>query len=696
MVSRPEILFPLFRQITHLKGIGPKIAINLSKLRIISPRDLLFSLPNSILIRNPIETVYGAALHDFITVEITVDEHIENQRKDRPYRINVSDVKNTFQLVFFHPRKSWLRETFPLGQRRLVSGKIEFFDGKAQMTHPDFVCFPDERNKIPLSEPIYPLTAGVTQKNFFKANQQILNTLPSLPEWISIPIIEKYKWPNWTEALHAGHSPIKLEDILDNSPARQRLAYDEMLSHQLTLSIARASLRKSKGIANTGNGNMTKKVLDVLPFKITGAQRRVILEIEKDLAEPLRMNRLLQGDVGSGKTLVAMIAMIKAVEAGGQAVIMAPTEILTKQHEANLKPMAECAGIVLESLTGRDKGKERDAKLEALAAGKIQILVGTHAVFQKKVEFNDLRLAVIDEQHRFGVRQRMDLGSKGDAVDILVMTATPIPRSLALTNYGDMELSELDEKPKGRQTIDTVLVANTRLKQVIERLRIAINDGRQAYWVCPLVEESNYLDLAAAEKRAIDLKKELGVENVGLVHGKMSGSEKDKVMADFINKRIKVLVATTVIEVGVDVPNASIIVIEHAERFGLSQLHQLRGRVGRGSDASTCLLLYAPPLGKTAQKRLEAIRETNDGFKIADVDLKLRGAGDVLGVAQSGLPQFRIANLETQSELMKLAQDDARMIISSDPDLTGSRGKAVRNLLYLMGADEYIHLLSVG
>jgi ATP-dependent DNA helicase RecG len=441
---------------------------------------------------------------------------------------------------------------------------------------------------------------------------------------------------------------------------------------------------------------MTNKVLDMLPFEITGAQRRVILEIEKDLAEPLRMNRLLQGDVGSGKTLVAMISMIKAVEAGGQAVIMAPTEILTKQHEANLKPMAECAGIVLESLTGRDKGKERDAKLEALATGKIQILVGTHAVFQKKVEFNDLRLAVIDEQHRFGVRQRMDLGSKGDAVDILVMTATPIPRSLALTNYGDMELSELDEKPKGRQAINTALIANSRLKQVIERLRVAIDDGRQAYWVCPLVEESNYLDLAAAEDRAIHLKKELGVKNVGLVHGKMPDSEKDKVMADFINKKIKVLVATTVIEVGVDVPNASIIVIEHAERFGLSQLHQLRGRVGRGSDASTCLLLYAPPLGKTAQKRLEAIRETNDGFKIADIDLKLRGAGDVLGVTQSGLPQFRIANLETQSELMRLAQDEARMIIFSDPDLTSTRGKAARNLLYLMGADEYIHLLSVG
>jgi ATP-dependent DNA helicase RecG len=696
MSGRPEILFPLFSEITKLSGIGPKIAQNLAKLNIQTPRDLLFTLPQSVVVRNLIKTVSGVPVPSIVTVQITVAEHLENTRKDRPYRIAVSDGVAEFQLVFFHPRKNWLRENYPIGGQRVISGKIEMFDHMLQMTHPDYVCKSENITDIPKSEPIYPLTAGVTQKNLAKASQQVLDRLHNLEEWIDPALIEKYDWPSWKYAIEKSHRPEKKTEISPHSPSRQRLAYDELFSHQLTLAIARSGIRKSKGIETVATGRMSAKIRDCLPFTPTNAQLRVIDEIGSDMAAPFRMNRLLQGDVGSGKTLVAMMAMTGAVEAGGQAVMMAPTEILAQQHLAGLRPLAEQAGIVLESLTGRDKGSERKAKLEALASGKIHILVGTHAVFQKTVMFNDLRLAVIDEQHRFGVRERMDLGAKGKAVDILVMTATPIPRSLALANYGDMDISVLDEKPAGRKPIDTVLVSNTRMTQVVERLMSAIGQGRQAYWVCPLVEESDALNLVAAEDRSQALKLALGEGNVGLVHGRMSSIEKDDVMGRFQTGEIQVLVATTVIEVGVDVPNASIIVIEHAERFGLSQLHQLRGRVGRGSEASTCLLMYVAPLGQTAQKRLEAIRETNDGFEISEVDLKLRGAGDVLGVAQSGLPRFRVADIETQTDLLNTAQKDARMILMKDPTLVSERGQAIRTLLHLMEADKYIRLLSVG
>lgn len=696
MPSRPEILFPLFGQLTQFTGIGPKIAINLSKLNINSPRDLLFTLPHSLLIRNKIETVLDAINNDIIIIEIIVDEHLENQQKNRPYKINVSDAKASFQLVFFHARKNWLWDLFPIGEKVLISGKLEYFDGKAQITHPDYVFKPGNEEQIPTLEPIYSLSAGVTQKTLSKATRQALNLLPMINEWISPSIINKFAWPTWVNALKDAHEPKSINHITFDSPNRLRLAYDEMLAHQLTLAIARENYRKSKGIKNIGNKSLSKKVMEFIPFELTNAQKRVIEEIRNDMSQPFRMNRLLQGDVGSGKTLIAFLCMVTAIEAGGQAVIMAPTEILTKQHEDTLKPLAEKAGIVLESLSGRDKGKERKSKIEAIAAGKIQIIVGTHAVFQESIKYNDLRLAIIDEQHRFGVRQRMDLGNKGDAVDILIMTATPIPRSLALTNYGDMELSEVDEKPIGRKPINTVMVSSSRILEVIDRLKVAIETGNQIYWVCPLVEESEFLELTSAEDRANNLSKVLGKNNIGLVHGKMSGEEKDRVMSDFVDNKIKILVATTVIEVGVDVPNATIIVIEHSERFGLSQLHQLRGRVGRGADASTCLMIYEPPLGKTAKKRLEAIRETNDGFKIANVDLKLRGAGDVLGVSQSGLPKFRMADIETQSHLMEMAKDEARLIMTNDPSLNSQQGKALRNLLYIMGADEYIKLLSVG
>ncbi len=492
------------------------------------------------------------------------------------------------------------------------------------------------------------------------------------------------------------HTPTRNADFAATAPARARLAYDELFAHQLTLALARASLRRAKGVSSPGTGLLQKQVLQSLPYAPTGAQTRAIAEIQGDMANPLRMNRLLQGDVGSGKTLVAFMALLTAVESGGQGVMMAPTEILARQHYDGLAPLAAAAGVRLDILTGRDKGGDRAAKMAALASGDLHILVGTHAVFQKDVHFHNLRLAIIDEQHRFGVAQRMELGAKGQAVDVLVMTATPIPRSLALASYGDMDVSVLDEKPPGRKPIRTALVTTDRMDEVVARLAAGVAEGRQAYWVCPLVEDSELLDYASAEARFQHLRAALGEGVVGMVHGQMPIPEKDAAMARFVAGDTKVLVATTVIEVGVNVPNASIMVIERAETFGLAQLHQLRGRVGRGTAASTCLLMYQAPLGAAGTRRLKVLRDTEDGFVISEEDLAMRGAGDLIGTAQSGLPRFRVADLERQSALMAVAQSDARRLMADDPALTGTRGRAARTLLWLLDQDRAIQLISVG
>ena len=694
--SRPEILFPLFADLTVLDGVGPKSAQNFANMDVERPRDLLFTLPHGCVDRRPRTSLKGLVFPSIATVEVEIGAHQQPSGRGRPYRVMVRDAEMDFQLVFFHAREDWVQKNLPIGQRRLVSGKVEVFDGLAQMVHPDHILRIDENLNLPPFEPVYPLTAGISQKLMYRATRSAMDRAVDLPEWADANLKAERNWPDWLTALTQAHSPQGEQDVAGNSGVRERLAYDELFAHQITLAIARASVRRAKGLETHGDGRLQERVLRALPFSPTAAQTRSIAEIQKDMGKSIRMNRLLQGDVGSGKTLVAFISMLTAVEAGGQAVMMAPTEILARQHLAGLRPLAESAGVRLELLTGRDKGKERAAKLKALVSGEIQIMVGTHALFQKDVELHDLRLAIIDEQHRFGVQQRMDLGSKGRAVDILVMTATPIPRSLALAHYGDMDISVLDEKPPGRKPIETVMVSAGRLDQVVDRLRAAISEGRQAYWVCPLVEESELVAMTAAEDRFKHLRAALGEGNVGLVHGQMRPLDKDKAMEDFIAGRTKVLVATTVIEVGVDVPTATIIVIEQAEHFGLAQLHQLRGRVGRGDEASTCLLLYSGRLGEAAQARLSIMRETNDGFRIAEEDLRLRGAGDLLGVAQSGLPRFRIADLEEQADLMKIAQDDARLFLQTDPKLETERGQAVRTLLYLMEQDKAIRLLSVG
>ena len=695
MSSRPEILFPLFAEIDSLRGVGPKVAKALSAIDVSRPRDLLFTLPHSVVDRRKRETVKGARPSQIVTVEATINRHWLPGKRGQPHRVEVADSQTVFTLVFFRGDAQYLQELLPTGQRRIVSGKIDIYDGRIQMAHPDYALPVGGAEEIPEFEPLYPLTAGVSQKVMRKAAAAALERATDLDEWIDPGQKAKAGWPDWREALARAHAPDG--EGTQAQIARQRLVYDELMAHQLTLGLARTKMRRSAGRSTAGDRRLRDKALAALPFKPTVAQSRAMAEIEADMAEERRMNRLLQGDVGSGKTLVAFNALLAGVEAGGQGALMAPTGILARQHHATLLPLAQAAGVSIEILTSQDRGAARKRKLEALAEGGIDILLGTQAVFQDDVAFADLRVAVVDEQHRFGVQQRLELGRKGAGVDVLVMTATPIPRSMALAQFGDMDVSVLNEKPPGRRSIKTAIIGMDSLEKVIARLREAIAEGRQAYWVCPLVEESEALKtFANAEARHAALRDALGADAVGLVHGQMPVEERDAAMEAFREGRTSVLVATTVIEVGMDVAAASIMVIESAERFGLAQLHQLRGRVGRADAESSCVLLCGQTLSGTAKRRLETIRGTEDGFKIAEEDLRTRGSGDLIGTVQSGLPKFRIADLAANGDLLDIAQSDARTLLHNDPDLESARGRAARTLLWLMERDQAIRLIKVG
>ena len=696
MPGRPEILFPIFAPLDELAGIGPRTARHLQQLGARRPRDLLFTLPRSVLVRREISFVSEGIPSEPVTIKVEVTSHQPANRKGLPYRVWVHDGRQQIPLVFFHAHKDWIEKSLPVGKERIVSGKIEEFNGLKQIVHPDHIREPGTRSELLSAEPVYPLVAGLTQKTMNRSVVAALERAPELPEWISPDTMNSRQWPSWRDALMLSHSPRSEADTSQDFPARERLSFDEMFAHQVALSLARSRLRRQGGRSNTGDGQLAKHVLSRLPFTLTSAQRRVVGEIDRDMARPVRMNRLLQGDVGSGKTIVAFLALLNAVAAGGQGVLMAPTEILVRQHFDKLKPLAETAGLNLARLTGRDKGRRRSEKLDQLRTGCIHVLVGTHAVFQQDVEFSDLRLAVVDEQHRFGVKQRLGLSAKGDAIDVMVMSATPIPRSLALACYGDMDVSKLDEKPPGRHPVKTAIASRNRMASVINRLKSAIESGRKSYWICPLVEESGVSSLTPAENRFTSLQAVLGKDAVGLVHGQMSPAERDAVFDAFSGGTVRVLVATTVVEVGIDVPDATIMIVEHAENFGLAQLHQLRGRVGRGRGESSCLLLYSEPLSGNARQRLKIIRETEDGFRIAEEDLAMRGAGDLLGVHQSGFPEFRIASIENQAGLLRDAHKEARALLELDPDLGTDRGKDVRTLLYLMDVEHSVRLISVG
>jgi len=683
---RPDILNPLFAEVTSLKGVGPGLAKPLERLRIARVVDVAFHLPTGHIDRFPRDELMVSDAGRVIAIPLTVKEHRVSSSPRGPTRVRAEDARgNSVALVYFGGNSGWVKKLLPIGETKVVSGRLDLYGQDLQIVHPDLG---DSAEGFREREAIYPLSEGITSRRLGALAAQAVERSPELPEWIEPGLKAQRGWPDWREALARIHA-----DPAD-AKARERLGYDEVFANQLAMTLVRADTRKRRGRALNGDGRLRDMLR--LPYTLTGAQSRTVREIEGDLAQDAPMLRLLQGDVGAGKTLVAAMAMLIAVEAGAQAAMLAPTEILARQHYETLRKTLAGLPVEIAVLTGRDKGKAREATLMALAAGEIDILVGTHAIFQETVTYRDLALVVVDEQHRFGVAQRMMLSAKGKAPPhLLAMTATPIPRTLTLANYGEMDVSRLDEMPPGRQPIETRVVSEDRLDEVVNALGRHLSDGGQAYWVCPLVEESEKSDLAAAEMRAESLRARFG-ERVGLVHGKMKPAEKDAVMEAFAGGRLGVLVATTVIEVGVDVPNATLIVIEHADRFGLAQLHQLRGRVGRGGGLSRCLLLRGSHLSETSRARLALMRETNDGFRIAEEDLRLRGAGELLGTRQSGEMAFRLATPENMADLMQCAQDDARLLIDRDGGLEAPRGQAARTALYLFERDAGVALLRSG
>lgn len=699
---RPACLNPLFAPAQSLTGIGPRLALLLKKCLILPPGiseprvvDLLWHLPTGVIDRRAEPSTRDAVPGTIATLLVRVLNHKPPPRGNNkvPYKVTCEDDTGRLDLVFFRVERAFVERQLPEGEMRYVSGRVERYGETLQMAHPDYIIAPEARDELPMLEPVYPLTAGLSGKILLKAARQAVDRVPDFAEWQDAAWLKARGWVDFKTSLHRLHRPVDAQDVSNGSAPWQRLAYDELLAGQLALGLVRQTVRTQTGRRISGDGRVRARIADALPFSLTGSQRTALKEIAADLEAPHRMLRLLQGDVGSGKTVVALMAMAIGIEAGAQGALMAPTEVLARQHLETMAPLADRADITVALLTGREKGKTREAILARLASGDIDILIGTHALFQADVVFHDLAVAVIDEQHRFGVHQRLALQAKGSngGTNVLVMTATPIPRTLLMTHYGDLEVSKLTEKPAGRKPIVTRKVPLEALEKLIDRIRAQLAEGAQVYWVCPLIESSDVSDLAAAEERHAHLQQTFG-ETVGLLHGALPAKEKDETMAAFSEGRLKILVATTVIEVGVNVPNANIMVIEHAERFGLAQLHQLRGRVGRGTRESFCMLLYKAPLGETSEQRLSMMEATEDGFKIAEKDLELRGGGEMMGARQSGAPGFRVAEVPGFDMLLAAAHDDATMILSADPDLMGPRGQALRSLLYLFECDEAVRL----
>ncbi len=684
---RPEILNPLFAEIDTLEGVGPKLRKPLEKLGLERLKDLAYHLPDRFVLRRTVDNLDEASVGEQIVVALTPTEH-QAPKGRGPFRVLAQDaLGNICALTYFGRASYTAKKLLPVGEKRWVAGKLDQYGQMLQIVHPDHVTGDSAELTGKLVEPVYPLAEGLTQPRIAGLAAQALAKLPQLAEWIEPGLLDRQKWAPWRDALLLAHKD-------EHAGARDRLAYDELLANSLALMLVKESNRNRRGQPLRGDGSLRSRLQ--LPFGLTGAQQRAIGEIEGDMAQSSPMLRLLQGDVGSGKTVVALEAMLTAVEAGTQAALLAPTEILARQHYETIRQLAAPTGVNVALFTGRDKGRARESILMGLMDGSIHIVVGTHAIFQEAVSYRNLAMVVIDEQHRFGVGQRLMLTQKGKAAPhCLAMTATPIPRSLTLAQYGEMEVSRLDEMPPGRQAIDTRVVSIDRLADVVAGVERHLASGQQAYWVCPMVRENEGEDLAAAEARFATLQARLG-DAVVLVHGQLKPELKDAVMERFARGEAKLLVATTVIEVGVDVPAATLIVVEQAERFGLAQLHQLRGRVGRGSEKSVCLLLRGEQLSETGRKRLALLRETQDGFRIAEADLELRGGGELLGTRQSGDAPFNIATLDQIQRLLPLAHDDARLLIERDGGLASQRGEAARMLLYLFERDWGVQLLRGG
>lgn len=705
---RAEILNSLFADVETVPGVGKSLKSLLDNLGIRKVLDLVFHKPTGFIDRTYSPKLNEVREGETITVTVHVDKHMPPPsgakyfaRGRIPYKVSCHNDSGVLNLVFFNVKGDYLTKSLPVGEQRVISGKAEFFSGNLNITHPDYIVPVDKIGSVKKLDPTYALTAGITQKRISKMISSSLEKLPDLKEWISYEYLKENKWSGWKESLVSLHNPISENNIDPVGRVIRRLSYDEFLASQLSLAITRSKIHKTNSVKIEGDNFLNNKLSKILPYKLTNDQKKVISEISADMKSGERMLRLLQGDVGSGKTIVALISMLKVVECGKQAALMAPTEILSNQHYNTIKKFADEIGVRVAVVTGKTangvKGeKAKREVLEKIRRGEINIVIGTHALFQEGMNFKDLALAVIDEQHRFGVAERLELASKGKDIHILLMSATPIPRTLTLTYYGDMDVSLIKEKPVGREPIDTRAVPSSRFNEIIDALKRAINDGNKVYWICPLVEVSEKIDLAAVESRYEEFKKIFGEEKVGLVHGRMKPDIRQTAMQEFAYGEKKILVATTVIEVGVDVKDATIMVIEHSERFGLSQLHQLRGRVGRGNKKSSCILLYTEPLGAIAKERLKTIRETEDGFKISEEDLRLRGGGEIMGTKQSGFPEFKIADISLNSDLLIDAREHAKEILENDPELSSERGQAIKNLLYIFEYDKQIAYIKAG
>ena len=696
-LKRPEKLFSLFAPVIALPGIGDKLNIIIKKKIGSYVIDLLRHLPVDVIDRSKRPPINQIEHGNIVTLEVTITRHDKPPRGiKRPTKIFAENETGQIEIIFFQSKGDYVEKLLPIGSTRIISGRAEWFKNTVQMAHPHHIIDPIKLSELPTYEAVYPLSAGLTQKVISKSINNALGRLPELEEWIPQDIINRFNWPSWNEAMKKVHQPNKNQDLLPGSPERARLAYDELLANQLALALVRKQTNQQNGLSYIGDGSLTHKLRENLPFSLTNAQNKVIKEILSDQHNPSRMLRLIQGDVGSGKTVIALMAMLNAIEAGSQTALLAPTEILARQHYTSIKNLLNPLNIKPFLLLGKQKTSERRLIEEAVANGEAKIIIGTHALLSEHVVYNNLGLAVVDEQHRFGVKQRTILGEKGENVDILVMTATPIPRTLAMTIYGDLSSSNLDEKPAGRKPIKTSSLPIDRIDDVITRLKHAISNGKRAYWICPLVDESDVLDIQAAEERLQILSVALSEANPQIVHGKMDSDARDKAMELFRNGESKLLVATTVVEVGVDVPEASIMIIEHAERFGLSQMHQLRGRVGRGHEDSSCLLLYKNPLSETALSRLNIMKNSNDGFKIAEEDLRLRGPGEILGRRQSGDPEFVLANLAFHEDLLALARQQADSILANNPNLNLQTDNNINTLLSLFERDKAVKYISGG
>ena len=652
----------IFNKVNNLKGVGPQLSKYLKKKRIEKIKDVILNLPYSEIDRSKIFKLNSLEVGKIQSIKVKVIKLNFPRIRNLPNRIKCEDETGKIDIIYFNSREGYLRKLFPVNNWVIISGKISYFNKKYQITNPDYVTSLDNEDYVIKNIPKYNLTKGINEKKYRSISEQVINNLPRVDDWIDINFIKKNKMIGWNEGIKKLHSSNEAKNL--QSESFRRLVFDELCANFLALSENRKRFKKAKTPKIFSN-QLSNQIIKKLPFKLTKSQIKVLNEIKSDLTSSYRMFRIIQGDVGSGKTIVSLLSILNVIESGYQCALMSPTEILSRQHYELFKKIFQNK-IKVEFLTGKTEPKKRKDILKKIKIGEINCLIGTHALFQKKIEFKKLGLTVIDEQHKFGVRQRSELANKGgNDCDVLLMSATPIPRTMMMSLYGDMDISKINEKPAKRKKIITLSKPEKKINEIWPFIKKQIDNGNQVFWVCPLIEESSFLDYSSAKKKFELIDKKFP-NKTGLIHGALEKEDRDQILKKFLNKELSILVSTTVIEVGIDFPDANLIIIENANKFGLAQLHQLRGRVGRGERQGNCILLFKDGLSKNAIKRIKILKNSDDGFLIAEEDLKLRGFGDLIGYQQSGVKNFRFADPVFHEDLFKLAEKYIRNIDKVD------------------------------